>query len=314
MISGNAVFEDLSTFRAQLQHEGAPYQRLLKLNLWRPLWDTWIDWVAIALSVALVFYGGWLMAPAAIVVVANRQRALGNILHDAGHRNLHRSRAINDAVANVLVAPLVFADLASYRDAHFKHHLQLGDAARDPDYLHPLAHRSVGWLHNYARNVLSVNAWWSSVSGHLGNSSVPLVARLYIVAWWSAAGSALTLLAGWRFTEVFLLIWFVARGTVFHGITMFREMCDHFGLRPGGVLSFTRDILRHGFWYGMVHPRNNGYHLTHHLLPAVPYYRLPQAQELFARMPMYHESGRVYSTYIFGPGAVVRGWRTGTGA
>ncbi len=25
----------------------------------------------------------------------------------------------------------------------------------------------------------------------------------------------------------------------------------------------------------LVHPRNNGYHLTHHLLPAVPYYRLP---------------------------------------
>jgi len=27
-------------------------------------------------------------APLAVFVIANRQRALGNILHDAGHRNL----------------------------------------------------------------------------------------------------------------------------------------------------------------------------------------------------------------------------------
>ncbi len=88
-------------------------------------------------------------------------------------------------------------------------------------------------------------------------------------------------------------------------------MCDHFGLRPSGILSFTRDMVCHGFWRVLIHPRNNGYHLTHHLLPAVPYYRLPQAQRLFQQMPAYRDHATVCQAYFEGATAVTRDWQAG---
>ncbi|MBL8362437.1 MAG: fatty acid desaturase, partial [Rubrivivax sp.] len=87
-----------------------------------------------------------------------------------------------------------------------------------------------------------------------------------------------------------------------------REMCDHFGLRPGGILSFTRDMAVRGPARWLIHPRNNGYHLTHHLLPAVPYYHLPRAHALFRRLPAYRAHGTVCDAYFAGPAAVVRAW------
>ena len=116
-------------------------------------------------------------------------------------------------------------------------------------------------------------------------------------------------MAGSTFTTVFLVLWLLARATVFHLITTFREMCDHFGLQPGGVFTFTRDMACHGAWRTLIHPRNNGYHLTHHLLPAVPYYRLPEAHRLLQHQQVFHESAKVCSAYFSGAEPVTRAWQ-----
>ena len=132
------------------------------------------------------------------------------------------------------------------------------------------------------------------------------------MGWWTVALAALNAWAGSEFTTAFVLLWLAARATVFHAITTFREMCDHFGLRPAGILTFTRDMVCHGVWRALIHPRNNGYHLTHHLLPAVPYYRLPQAQRLFQRMPAYRDHATVCHAYFAGATAVTRAWQAGS--
>jgi fatty acid desaturase len=313
MIPSNAIFDDLAEFRRLLREQRAPYPQLLKLTLWRPLLGISVDWLTTLLAIAAVVHISWWLAPLAVVIIANRQRALGNILHDAGHRNLHRTPWVNDIITNLLVAPLMFGNLSSYRDAHIKHHLHLGDSERDPDFLPATEHRPAEWAENYARHVLSLKSWWGSVGGHLVTGQVTLFGRLYIVAWWSLFAWALNTLEGPDYLAAFAVLWFVARGTLFHLITIFREMCDHFGLRSGGVISFTRDILRHGVWYALIHPRNNGYHLTHHLLPAVPYYRLPEAQKVFSAMPVYQQRGQAFSSYFLGTNPVVAAWRTGGG-
>lgn len=311
MIKGNAVVDDLRNFRQELLAQGTPYKPLLKLKLWRPLFDIAFDWATIALAVAAVCLIGWWLAPVAVLLVGNRQRALGNILHDAAHQNLHRNRALNDAIAGTLVAPLILTDLASYRRDHLQHHLMLGDADKDPDHMPAPSNRTVSWLANYARNVLSARAWLGSMTGSMGVQGVAFGAKLYIAAWWVLGMWALAGVAGWPVASTFLAIWWVARGTAFHAITVFREMCDHFGLCAGSIVSFTRDVTRGGVWRKLVHPRNNGYHLTHHLLPAVPYYHLPDAQRLFAQVPMYRNQGPVFTSYVLGTHPVVSGWRTG---
>lgn len=305
-LTANGVFDDLSSFRAELRiHTGDRYLALLRLNVWLPVLDIMVDWLAIAAMVALVVNLGWWFWPLAVLVIANRQRALGNILHDAGHRNLHRSRRVNDTLAAALVAPLVFADLDAYRDSHFRHHLRLGSDA-DPD---KLARPMPGsWVEHYRTHLLSAPSWWGSVVGHLASSSVSGWRKLYIVTWWALACWAIWALAGARCLGTFLALWMLARATAFHAITTFREMCDHYGLKEGGVISFTRDIVAKSAWRHLVHPRNNGYHLTHHLLPAIPYYKLPQAQRLFATTPAYREQCCVCDSYMLGEAPAVRRW------
>ena len=83
------------------------------------------------------------------------------------------------------------------------------------------------------------------------------------------------------------------------------------GLISAGIFAFTRDTACHGFWRWVIHPRNNGYHLTHHLLPAVPYYRLPQAHALFQQLAIYRTRGQTCTTYFAGPNAVVSDWQAG---
>lgn len=302
-----AVLNDLKTIHLELRHCDEPYAHLLRVAVPRSLLDIAFDLAVIALAtLACAWVSPWL-SPVAVLLIGNRQRSLGNILHDGSHGNLHRHREVNDLIVRVLLAPLLFVGLTKYRDDHFRHHAQLGDPAGDPDLLqHRGAQR--GWLGHYVVNVLNPRAWWSSLSAHLGQRDTAWFTRLTIVAWWIALASALGTAGGAHLLGLFMLLWLLARATSFHLITTFREMCDHFGLQPGGVCSFTRDIVTTGPWSWLLHPRNNGLHLTHHLMPGVPYYRLRQAQNVLSRLPMYRGLALTRSSYVFGRGAVVAGW------
>jgi fatty acid desaturase len=309
MESHSEVLSDIAELRTHLLNRGGPHIPLLSLSPWRPMLDIAVDYITILGAVAAACLIGTWLAPIVICVIANRQRALGNILHDAGHRNLWRDPLRNDMTARALVAPLLFASLTTYREAHFKHHLSLGDERADPDFLPAMDGSPARWHRSFARNVCSWPAWLGSVGGHLITVQVRLASKLYILLWWIGVIGALLALCGSDFTAAFVILWLLARATVFHLITTFREMCDHFGLRPGGVFTFTRDMACHGLWRQFIHPRNNGYHLTHHLLPAVPYYRLAEAHQLFREMPAYRARGTVCDAYFQGSGAVIRAWQ-----
>lgn len=310
MVQRNAILEELSTFRRQLQRHNVPYQSVSGFNLWIPVRDICLDWIAILLAVMAVCFMSWWLTPFALVLIVNRQSALGNILHDAGHRNLHRAPWLNDGIASLLVAPLLFTSMQQYRESHFLHHVNLGDAERGPAYLVPATFEHEGsWDKSYRHQAFNLSTWWVSTAGDLGAVGTPLMSRLYMLVWWTAFGSLMCMVAGCAFAAWFTVLWLISRATLFHLITTFREMCDHYTLESGGVVSFSRDIAHHGLWSRVIHPRNNGYHLTHHLLPAVPYYRLPKAHRLIRAMPMYRQFDHLFLAYWLGEMPVVNQWK-----
>ena len=306
MLPRPAILADLTAVRNELQAHAGARRSLLRVHPFRPLADIAFDWLVVTLAVACVIGLGLWCMPVAVVLIGNRQRALGNILHDAGHRNLSREPLVNDLIAGLLVAPLVFACLARYRTTHFRHHQALGDATIDPDLLPVPTLES--WRLTYWSNLASWPAWVGSVFGHLADPDVPLAGKAYIAAWWCVVGFAIGTLAGGEVLGTALALWLFSRATAFHAITMFREMCDHVGLAPGGIFSFTRDIACRGPWRWLIHPRNNGFHLTHHLCPAVPYYLLPQAQVLFAQTSAYRVHAVVCNAYFGGRQPVTSSW------
>lgn len=308
-----AVLGDLTGLWPGLQAPHAQRQAMVSASIWRPVADMACDVVLVVAAILVVItWGPWLV-PVAVLLIGNRQRALGNILHDAGHRNLSRRRGVNDGIATLFLAPLLFADIRRYRDLHARHHRHLGDDARDPDYLFAPIEWPLHWWQSFISQLAHPAAWRSSLVGHLGDPALSWHARGWILLWWSVA---LVLAAGAVGVEVTLigaLLWMLARASSLHAITTFREMCDHHGREPGGVFSFTRDMVTKGPWRWLIHPRNNGYHLTHHLWPAVPYYRLPQAHQALMSDPVAGRRMSNCTGYFTGEDAVVRAWERGTG-
>ncbi|MCW5667490.1 MAG: fatty acid desaturase family protein [Piscinibacter sp.] len=308
----SAVAHDLALLRTQLAGMPTGPEDLERRGRWRPLLDIALDWSIVLLAcLAVLELGAWAV-PVALLVIGWRQRALGNLLHEAGHGNLHPSRRVNDWLARLALAWPGCTDLSRYRVDHYEHHRQLGDRQRDPDLLPRRGQH--GWLAHLAEFTLDLRLWWSAASGDLFARRTGQRARVAILAWWAGAAGLATLSVGEGFAAAFVALWFAARATTFHVLTMFREMCDHFAMEPDSIVGFTRECVGRGPLAWLIHPHNNGYHLTHHLLPSVPYYNLPRAQHLLAQLPMYRHHGHVYSTYLFGRDSIVASMGAGARA
>lgn len=298
------VCRDIAWLRSELRSGGEPLDGLLELNFWRPLLDIVFDWTMVLCCVAAVrLCGGWCI-PLCLLLIGNRQRAMGNMLHEAAHRNLSRKPWLNDGAATLLLAPALFSDLALYRRLHVRHHRDLGDSELDPDYIrHGGAEPS--WRQAFLDNWLSLRNWRAVLIGDLG---VALGARrnAFVFVWWGVVCGLQAVLVDIAFAREFIVVWLLARTTSYNAISAFRELCDHFGLPPGGVFAFTRDIVARGPMRDLIHPRNDGYHLSHHLMPAVPYYRLPAAHARFFVHERLRRRACICHTYFSGGTAVVR--------
>lgn len=285
----------------------SPARRRLKAQIWRSIRDIIVDWLVIFLSTWATYRIGWVLVPFALIVIGNRQRALGNLLHEASHGNLSTRRRINDQLAHLLLAPPLLNSLQVYRDLHARHHAWLGDPSRDPDFLQSCAREGDRWFHAYVRCLTTSAMLRSVLIGHLSRKNTRFHQQLGILAWWVATGVPLAM-ANLHFAIAFAALWFGARVTVFHAITTFREMTDHYGLEPGGIFSFTREIPDHGLLSILLHPHHNGYHLTHHLFPSIPYHQLPSLHAHLMRTGDYRARAYVCQDYLGGSPSGVAGW------
>ncbi|PTB19057.1 fatty acid desaturase [Trinickia symbiotica] len=309
----HAVMSDQDFIRSSFPEWSAIQKNMTSPDALRVSIDIFFDWLCVALAMLCLHRFGWWSAPVTVVWIGNRQRALGNLLHDAAHRNLARSFQLNDSLARLFIAPALFNSLALYRELHARHHAWLGDPKRDPDYI--ALHREPGyaWWQPYCRALVMPAAWLSSLFGHLHLLRLSFTKWFGIVAWWTLLLGVMSLVLGLHAATFFLGAWMLARATVFHLITTFRELCDHFGLLPGGIFNYTRDVSSRSLWRWIIHPHNNGYHLTHHLMPSIPYHRLANAQRKLLELPAFVGLAKVCHTYFRGADAVVHEWELSTG-
>lgn len=274
----------------------------------RSLFDIVFDWTIIYVAAWAEYRVGACIMVLTIFIIGNRQRALGNLLHEASHQNLSTRRNLNDWIGQFLLAPALLANLAVYRVQHARHHVWLGDPVRDPDYLPRVPHAPRHWLQVYARMVGNSSMWVGSLLGHFAGKRLSPARRFTIILWWTAHESVLCLFVGRHFALLFLAIWIAAKATVFHAITTFREMNDHYGLESGGIFRHTRETPDLGVLSTLLHPHHNGYHLTHHLFPHVPYYHLPRANKQLKQIPHFNRRAIICDAYLKGSCTTVCHW------
>ncbi|MBF3851472.1 fatty acid desaturase [Burkholderia pseudomallei] len=312
-MSNRTVIDDQDLIQSAFPEWNAVHLAMTAPNVFRVIADIMFDWLSIVAAMLVLHRFGWWSGPVAIAWIGNRQRALANLLHDAGHRNFAGPHQLNDVLAWLFIAPPLFNSLMVYREFHARHHAWLGDPRGDPDYITARIEPDHGWWRPYLAVLLRPSVWTGSILGHIHLRQTRLSQKSCIVGWWTITLGAMTYCVGFHTAAVFIGVWMLARATVFHAITTFREFCDHFGRRPSGIFNYTRDVSSHSIWRWIIHPRNNGYHLTHHLIPSVPYHRLAQAQRRLLELPAFASTARVCYSYFFGPDAVVREWEVHSG-
>ena len=226
------MLDDMSRMWRFAREHGfaAELKSLHRPRLWRWLAAAAGDWAAVGGAFALALAWPW-MLPLALIVVGNRQRALGNLLHDAAHGNCCRNRRFADALARWLLFRPMCSSVEIYRREHFAHHRLLGVSGHDVDLIHSERDMGRPWLVLLWRHAASRQNWIASIFAHLpraGRRELGLIVGLWGAALLALSG-LIQPLAGLEFAA----LWWLARATTFHLITTFREISDHVGLKPG---------------------------------------------------------------------------------
>jgi fatty acid desaturase len=216
-------------------------------------------------------------------------------MHEAAHRTLFRARFMNDVVADWLCARPVWSDVARYREHHLGHHAHAGtddDPYRSLVEPFPVTRGSL--VRKLARDLLGVSGFRRAVGLALIDSERVAYQVSYTVVSLPKKGAAAHLRAlarnlfptivtnallfgalyalhvGWVY-----LAWVVAWFTTYSLFLRIRSMAEHACLEGGRDPMKNTRTTRAGLLARLtVAPHEVGFHLEHHLLPTVPYFRL----------------------------------------
>ncbi|MFI5407136.1 MAG: fatty acid desaturase, partial [Nitrososphaerales archaeon] len=180
----DAVLKDIHEFVATMREKNL-FQKLKELqtpSVLRTGSNILFDWM-------IIFAAWWLSAfvslyflPLSVLIIGNRQRALGNLLHDAGHSILDKFKWRNDLIADLLLSWPLFNLTSRYWLQHRTHHLYLGSMSDDPDFIHKDTFRQTTWQKVLSINIFSWPMWRSNTFGQL--LDVSWKDKIKFAHWW----------------------------------------------------------------------------------------------------------------------------------
>ena len=241
------------------------------------------------------------------LLTATRIRALGNIMHECTHGHFFESRNANNRLGQV-IGTVLLQSYSRYAQDHKTHHAHLAEVNLDRDLArYNGAHRSMGVSNNFWQQLRLALNWQCLRAG-------------FTIRLWEEMDSRTANLARilWLLTLVTLILAFVpgiaAAGMLLSFCLFYPVLCvwsdlaDHFVLasevyehsednepeeRMTGAASVTlsrNHIFASRLLNLILLPRNDGFHLVHHLFPSAPITTYPAKHEaLMHRWQKYSE-------------------------
>ena len=275
-------------------------------------------WIAAAFALVYVFPNP-LTVIIALFILGGKQLACAILMHDTAHYALFPDKKWNDRVGKWLGAYPVFNNMLAYRRYHFKHHASNG-LAEDPDLLltrgYPASRASM--FRKFFRD-LSGQTGIKALAGlfmmHLGLIEFNLGGKVVRVSqegrgwqdYWQAfrqnalgpvVANLVLLGVLWLVASSWLyLLWLGAYLTTFQFCLRVRSIAEHSVVEDSqDPYKNTRTTLANPFEQLLFAPYHVNYHCEHHMLMAVPPYRLPQMHRLL-RERNFYEKGVLASGY-----------------
>ena len=235
------------------------------------------------------------------LIIASRQRALENLIHESTHYNLSKNKFLNDGLTWLFAAVPLFHHVSCERQSHcIGHHKNFWDIDKDPDYkryqlfgMDNLQFNSVAGfvayiLGKYPRYYVSTLWAFFLPKQESTRSTV-----LRLIPWVIVGVLAYT----YNIVDIVVLYWFAPFFIVLPIIRYLGEITEHAGFAcTTEELTSTRNNL--GFFNEVfLHPRGDAYHLVHHLFPRIPYNRVKHAHALLLHDEAYRLSGRHVTSF-----------------
>jgi fatty acid desaturase len=242
-------------------------------------------------------------------------------MHEAAHRSLFRTAALNEWVGQWVCAAPMFVELRIYRRYHFTHHQNAG-TPEDPDlpnYEHyPVSRASLrrkmlrdvtgrsGLRAFSALMVLYASAdqrsGYSYRAGGQGSEAHMLSLNTWLRNSWRCAianGAMLAICAAAGHAWTYLL-WPSAWLTAYMLYSRIRNVAEH-GALPGtrepDIWRNTRAVLASWWERLTVAPNYVNYHFERHLVPAVPAWQLPRFHRWLREQGAYEAGAPLEHSY-----------------
>ena len=257
-------------------------RRVQELQRIRPLWNL-VGLLHLAMpfgcALAATAWPVWPVQIATVVLVGFSFNALGVLLHETLHGSFFRRQGLDRAAGILFGIPILFSATA-YKTIHLRHH-RYTRTQRDPD--DPLVHEHRSWIHTlnffawiligsaFYVLTLPVRAWRVASRRDRVWIGTECAAILLVFA------TAISLFVAHGAFGAFLRFWALPY-LVAVWINNVHGWAEHQNTVHGNPLTHTRTVTSNRLCAFLL--CNIGYHIEHHLFPAVPWYHLPRLHAL----------------------------------
>lgn len=245
--------------------------------------DAAIDWLVMSAAIALfVVTNNPFTFLLSILVVGNRQHALGLLGHDGTHYTLSYNRKWNDFLTNLFAWWPIGLTMSGYRNLHNMHHKYVG-TPNDPEVIYKhlkaeqwnLPSKPMDVLKLAAKDMIGfgINDYLTILKYAKPTSNEAFIPLVLFHATFIAVSVAFGL---WQIP----VVWYGAMLTAFPMYFRLRLWLEHQGT------DYVHRLHLNKIEGAILAPHLSWYHWEHHACPTVPYNRLAEVRALLPDEPV----------------------------
>jgi fatty acid desaturase len=268
----------------------------------------------LAASIALIMhFNSIVVYVACAVMIGSRMRALNNLVHEASHNSLFKSKKWNIIIGRICAAPILLS-FFEYKTSHMRHHARLG-MTDDPDLIRL---QELG-LYPFPTRCWFIKSPWKLLIFYIKY----VVGSLYLSDKTSFLKRVGVLAIPFTFTLIlfpdvalraWLLCWVIPFFTTYHIIKLLAETGEHGGLYDSDQqhltlnarsIHMTRNIVSGRFSSFFLYPHGDNFHMLHHRFPIIPGAKLKDfhdelsATGWYARVSYQHNSELIGAKSVY---------------